>query len=82
MMMSDESVLVEQYHYGKVSELVGTEILGRDMPIHEYKRYEHIHDCIDIDDPSTPLQTYTLMKSHFEFVFEKCAYEIPDDFTP
>jgi hypothetical protein len=82
MMMSDESVLVEQYHYGKVSELVGTEILGRDMPIHEYKRYEHIHDCIDIDDPSTPLQTYALMKSHFEFVFEKCAYEIPDDFTP
>ena len=82
MMLSDESVLVEQYHYGKISQLVGTEILGRDMPVHEYKRYQNIHGFIDTDDPSTPLQTYRLMKSHFEFVFEKCAYEIPDGFAP
>ena len=82
MMMSDESVLVEQYHYGKISQLVRTEILGRDMPILEYKRFDHIHGYIDIDDPSMPLQTYELMKSHFEFVFKKCAYEIPDEFAP
>ena len=82
MLMSDESVLVEQYHYGKVSQRAGMEILGRDMPIHEYKRYQNIHGIIDTDDPSAPLQTYELMKSHFEFVFEKCAYDIPDDFAP
>ncbi|HEU0004166.1 MAG TPA: hypothetical protein VFQ36_24895 [Ktedonobacteraceae bacterium] len=83
MLMSDESVLVEQYHYGKMSpQQAGMEILGRDMPIHEYKRYQNIHGFIDAHSPDPSLQTYKLMKSHFEFVFEKCAQDIPDAFAP
>lgn len=76
MLMSDSSVLVEQYHYGKINQPVGTMILGKDMPILEYKRFEHLSDLPNEDEPSKPLQTYHLMKSHFEFVFEKCADDI------
>ena len=76
MLMSDSSVLVEQYHYGKINQPVGTKILGKDMPILEYKRFEDLSNLSNEDEPSKPLQTYQLMKSHFEFVFEKCADNI------
>jgi hypothetical protein len=77
MLMSDSSVLVEQYHYGKINQPVGTKILGKDMPILEYKRFDDLSDLSNDTEQSKPLQTYQLMKSHFEFVFERCADNIP-----
>jgi hypothetical protein len=76
MLMSDSSVLVEQYHYGKINQPVGTKILGN-MPILEYKRFDDLSDLSNETEQSKPPQTYQLMKSHFEFVFEKCANNIP-----
>ena len=77
MLMVDDSVLVEQYHYGKVGPLVGTKILGTDMA-----RYEYAREPRDLYDTDKPLQTYQLWESHFDFVFNECAQEIPPTFGP
>lgn len=75
MLMVDESVLVEQYHYGKIGPSVGTKILGRDMA-----RFEYVKEPSDLYEVEKPLQTYYLMKEHFKFVYEECAEDVPDDF--
>jgi hypothetical protein len=75
MLMVDNSVLVEQYHYGKVGPSEGSTILGKDMALFEYAC-----TSIDLYDINKPLQTYQLMENHFNFVFDKCAQEIPPSF--
>ncbi len=75
MLMGDDSVLVEQYHYGKIRPSEGTTILGKDMALFEYAC-----TSIDLYAINEPLQTYQLMENHFNFVFEKYAQEIPSSF--
>lgn len=75
MLMVDNSVLVEQYHYGKVGPSAGSAILGKDMALFEYAS-----TATDLYDINKPLQTYQLMENHFNFVFDKCAQEIDPSF--
>ena len=77
MLMVDESVLVEQYHFGKIGPNVGTKILGRDMA-----RFEYVREPSDLYDVEKPLQTYHLMKEHFRFVYEECAEDVPESSMP
>lgn len=74
--MMEDSVLVEQYHYGKVrySEVrsgVESPVLGKDMAVFEYAYQSEAFGLI---------QTYRLLESHFNFVFDTCAQEIPPAF--
>jgi hypothetical protein len=67
MLLTDESVLVEQYHFGKLG--VGKGILGGEVPLVEYRRMEQ---------PANPLNyPYGLFKDHFNFVWRYCAVELP-----
>jgi hypothetical protein len=75
LFMGDDSVLVEQYHFGKVGPLDGTKILGKDMA-----RFEYARVATDLYDADKPLQAYKLLESHFDFVFDRCAKDIPPEF--
>jgi len=66
MLLTDEAVLVEQYHFGKLD--VGKGILGGEIPLIEYQQ---------MDTPSDPLNyPYGLFKNHFEFVWKRCSSEL------
>ena len=75
-MLVDSTVLVEQYHYGKID--AGTlhdTLLGKDMPLLEFKNEPHPLYKEERDSP--PLRNpYQLMKHHFEFV-EEHAEPVP-----
>jgi len=64
----DESVLVEQYHYGKIipsQSLGGRAILGKDMPIIEYgNQPSDLYQEIPLRHP------FSLLENHFEFAWE------------
>ena len=76
-LMTDDSVLVEQYHYGKIrpinsaSEIVQSKILGGDVPVVEYKKpdLEKIQEF--------PLQNiYRIFEDNFEFVFNNFSKDV------
>jgi len=72
MLMVDDSVLVEQYHYGKILPEDETDnfpvILGKDMPSIEYTQ-----------SPTAIFETnalripFKLLENHFRFVFDKSS---------
>lgn len=70
MLLVDDRVLVEQYHYGKVSD--GTErfpvILGKQMPLIEYG--PGYGDLYEQDPMRSPAK---LLEDHFLFVFNRCS---------
>jgi hypothetical protein len=74
MLLADDRVLVEQYHYGKVSD--GTErfpvILGKQMPLIEYGAADG--DLYKQDPMRNPVK---LLEDHFLFVFNRCS-RLPD----
>jgi len=78
MLLVDDRVLVEQYHYGKTSE--GTQrfpvILGKQMPLVEYGRQDD--DLYEHDQLRSPAR---LLEDHFLFVFNRCS-RLPDEFAP
>ena len=69
ILITDESALIEQYHYGKIrpttSQSSKGKILGGDFPVIEYKRNDK-----DSFDP------YKILNNHFEFVFTHCSKDI------
>ena len=71
MLMTDDSVLVEQYHYGNKDLYEDDGKLGNDMARFEYARVPP-----DLYDRRTPIQTYQLLEDHFEFVFNVCAHDV------
>jgi hypothetical protein len=75
LLISDDAVLVEQYHYGKIrageASTPGVRILGGDMPVIEYQRSKPSQD----DRIGTP---YDTLKDHFEYVFKYWASPITD----
>lgn len=79
MLRVDDTVLVEQYHYGKVvpeGQGQAPAILGKDMPLVEYTRTgSPLYDPIDLRSP------FGLLNNHFEFSFENAAVVPLDDTT-
>lgn len=76
MLRVDETVLVEQYHYGNFipDEDLGhvPVILGKDMPVIEYSALmPSIQDDIQLRSP------FKLLKDHFDFVFKHAKQEVP-----
>lgn len=71
MLRVDDSVLVEQYHYGKVvpeGQKDAPAILGKDMPLIEYQRVgSALYDPIELRNP------VSLLSDHFEFAFARAA---------
>lgn len=71
LLMTDTSVVVEQYHYGKIELDEENKVLGRDMARFEYTAFPQ-----DLHDLDKPLQTYQLLRTHFDFVFNHCSEEL------
>ena len=73
MLLVDDSVLVEQYHYGDLrsprSTMVSS-ILGEDTALYEYS-----HQQSKLYDSREEVHMFELMKDHFDFVFAKCSKE-------
>ncbi len=71
ILITDESVLVEQYHYGKIDKDIEgmKKILGGDFPIFEY------HKTTNGEEEET-FAPYKILKDHFEFVFNRCSRRI------
>jgi len=69
MIRIDDSVLVEQYHYGKLpDDLYGARvILGKDLPLIEYTRTPS--DLFD----QTRRTPFALLESHFDFALRDAA---------
>jgi hypothetical protein len=72
----DDTVLVEQYNYGKLGKdfAVASPSLGKDMALIEYTR-----DSKDVYEQDSVWKSFDLIADHFNFVFEKCSKSI--DFT-
>ncbi len=74
MLLVDDTVLTEQYHYGKVSDESGP--LGKDMPLFEYSK------STSTFYKSAPLRNpYLLLEDHFKFAFEH-SQRVPLDKKP
>ena len=69
MLRVDDSVLVEQYHYGKVvpdDQKDAPAILGKDMPLIEYQGVgSALYDPIELRNP------VILLNDHYEFAFAR-----------
>jgi hypothetical protein len=74
-MITDESALVEQYHYGTIREKAEPEqtlpprVLGAEVPVLEFAA------ATRNDDPLK--HPYALYRDHFEFVYRHCSVEFP-----
>jgi hypothetical protein len=87
MLRIDDRVFAEQYHLGKVVPRDAREtgvvtLLGKDMPLVEFKRKpESLFDTRRFDDDEPELGTpFGLLENHFDFVFgylSEPATEIP-----
>jgi len=76
MIITDKSVLIEQYHYGKIGDGIEDDslekkILGGDVPVVEYTKFEK--------SEQGNKNPYEIFKDHFSFVFENCSEEIKID---
>jgi len=67
-LLTDEAVLVEQYHYGKITGSVQTGlILGGDIPVTEYLKKQADQIADKKKDP------YQLFMDSFEYVYDHCS---------
>ena len=78
-LLTDASVIVEQYHYGTISPDPYESSLGGDVPVIEYKNFtpedEDIYLLAGRDKVKDP---YLLFRDHFNFVFEHCSKGMDD----
>lgn len=86
MLIVDDSLLIEQYHYGKkvpadyVSKF--PIILGKDSPLIEYINDENVESAARLYKSNALRNPFNLMLDHFDFVFGKCAKpldSLPDE---
>jgi hypothetical protein len=70
MLITDTTMIIEQYHYGKIPKNTYRTILGGDVPLVEYK------DNSDIINP------YKIYKDHFNFVLKHYSEEIDFEKLP
>ena len=75
-LITDDFVVLEQYHYGMVKpggpNKIKRRILGGNFPVIEYKRKGTSEDTVD--DP------FSLMKDHFNFTFKHCSFSPTREF--
>ena len=74
MLLIDDTVLIEQYHYGSLHSPRLTSvnvILGEDTPLVEYLRPDSNRPNLYAD--RLAVDTVGLMEDHFNFVFNQCA---------
>jgi hypothetical protein len=72
MLMTDDAVMVEQYHYGNptnTNEYLNGLVLGGKMPVTEYRHEDGGHS--EQKDP------YWLLADSFEYVFKNCSDLLP-----
>ncbi len=73
LLLTDQSVLVEQYHYGRAQlEDDGRVTLEGEVPVLEYAARR---EGTDLDSPYEK-HPYRIFKDHFKFVFEHCSEEV------
>lgn len=78
ILMVDDSVIVEQYIYGIIGKSgIVPEILGRQMPVMEYRR---VPPNLFRFDPNRA--AYLLLEDHFNFVWEHYSRDFPAPATP
>ena len=78
VLIADDEVLVEQYHYGKAvppefrpQEQATPPILGKDMSLIEYSK--KLSAVVTPDDSPHP---HDLLIDHFTFVYEQCSVPV------
>jgi hypothetical protein len=78
MLLTDDAVVVEQYHYGKIALESARFILGGEVPIIEYENREKDRPETEsgrlLDEPAE--NVYGLFRDHFDFVFENFVKNI------
>jgi hypothetical protein len=81
MLLVDDTVIVEQYHYGDLrSPRASTvsNILGLDTTVFEYTcEPTYVEEQANLygSPPQVQVRMLELMQKHFEFVFDDCAIE-------
>jgi hypothetical protein len=74
MVLTDDAVMVEQYHYGNATntnEYLSGLVLGGKMPVTEYRRDSGDGVDHELRDP------YSLLADSFEYVFKNCSDPLP-----
>lgn len=81
VLMVDDDVLVEQYHFGKaippefqIEEQGTPPILGKEMGLVEYSKEPT--ELVEWDSSRHP---YDLLESHLSFVYDRCSLPLPLD---
>lgn len=80
ILLTDQSVIVEQYHYGNIRTGVqtsGTQALcGKDIPQIEYEKVNPPPSGENINVTDKKASPYAILEDHFNFVFEHCSRPI------
>jgi len=66
MILTDKSVLVEQYHYGKLGKMGN---VAEDVPLFEYEKLTVPADSLE--------HPYSIFEDHYDFVWKHCASALP-----
>lgn len=76
MLLTDDALFVEQYHYGKEpNPKAGFPMLGKDVPVVEYGR-KGKSPRGDVKDP------YEIFADHLDFVFDEATCQRPSMICP
>ncbi|MEJ2629033.1 MAG: hypothetical protein P8078_10800, partial [bacterium] len=75
LLITDESVLIEQYHYGSKE---GKKILSGGVPLLEYQKCPDLGDYVFdglsmLKNDKTMKDPYSLFKDHFKYVFQSIS---------
>lgn len=79
VLQTESTVLIEQYHYGKVrlnrerddNKVLRAMILGTDIPVLEYKVIDNLPVERQLRDP------YRIIRDHMEYVYQYCCSPLP-----
>jgi hypothetical protein len=78
LLMTDDTALIEQYHYGTISASEEEATLGGDFPVIEYKNFTaEDESTLFLADRDKEKDPYRILKDHYQFVFEHCSVDIP-----
>ncbi len=78
MLLTDEAVLVEQYHYGKIVIESGELVLGSEVPLVEYENRSSRTSRFQGERIRPQDDVYELFRNHFDYVFEHLTQKIDE----